>query len=151
VIQCCLAQGHGERSFRNSEKRLRSREVPVPMQIISLHFWIGEKMKKARTMVLMALWNPKEYSPPLAIPVYKISHLLTFRPSVHTVRHEQNARCSCLRGEIETPRVCIRNRRLEVLESGYSFSQKWIVVLERKPQPLSLPKARNFAHRSFLA
>jgi hypothetical protein len=78
VIRCCLAQGHGERSFRNSEKRLRSREVVVSMRIISLHFWIGEKMKKARTMVLMALWNPKEYSPPLAIPAYKISHLGTF-------------------------------------------------------------------------
>jgi hypothetical protein len=58
---------------RNREDGSEIPEVPVPMRMKSLGIWIGEKMKKARTRILMTFRNPKEYSPPFLLSLPAIS------------------------------------------------------------------------------
>ena len=131
---------------RDREARGQSREVPVSMRIKCLDNWIGEDILLSRTRVLSRFQvarsigaTPILPSPPAISPI-----------SVRSAPRKKVI-YSCLGGEIKTFRVCSRNRELEVLESGYGFSQKWIDGLKRRPQPLSLPKARNLARPSFFA
>jgi hypothetical protein len=50
-------EGAEKRHHRNSERRRRGREVVVPMRIISLHIWIGEKIKTGRTCLMGPIWD----------------------------------------------------------------------------------------------
>jgi hypothetical protein len=70
----------GKTNIPPTGQRGEMREVSVPMRIISLDLWIGEKMKRSRTRVLMVFQKSKRYRrrPLFAVPACKISHLHTF-------------------------------------------------------------------------
>jgi hypothetical protein len=102
---------------RNSEVGNEIREAVVPMRIISLSFWIGEKIKRAWTSLMGPIWGfwktVKGVGVVIAVPACKMSHSMTFGDRI-------NARCLFLGGQIETfglYRIACRSTDVHVLAS----------------------------------